>query len=152
MSLPARLALLAALLAACASSPAQRPDEPLLEESQPSTARDRGAAPGTIRRADLMAVLSGSPGRFLAGVDAVPLVERGVFRGWRIRSFFPGDPRVGSVIRAGDIVLRVNDHAIERPDQFIETWQAAAARSDLTVDLVRAEQPVHLSWQIVDGK
>lgn len=147
------IALLLLLAPACASSPAQRPDEPLLEEQVARPAAGSAAAlPGTIRRADLLRVLATSPGQFLAGVDAVPEVQAGGFRGWRIRSFFPTDPRVNTVLRSGDLVQRVNDHAVERPDQFIEVWQAAGARPDLTVDLLRAGQPLRLAWRIVDGK
>ena len=151
------LATLLPLAHGCASSPTQRPDEPLIslsEDSERTTGLPAQAAPGTIRRADLQRVLADSPGRFLATVDTVPELEGRSFRGWRVRGFnagFPGRGAPGVAVQPGDVVVRVNAHGLERPEQFIEAWQAAGARPELTVELLRDGKPVRLTWRIVDA-
>lgn len=154
------LATVALLGSACASSPMRRPDEPLIEAPAVAPTPVPVAAPvlppeppaGTIRRDELLRVLAASPGAFLAHVDVEPVVVGAAFRGWRLRSFFAGDPRLGAALRPGDVVLRVNDRSVERPEQFMEVWQAAAARADLTVDLLRDQRPTRLAWRIIDGR
>jgi len=165
--LPLAVAALAALLVGCAAAPMERPDEPLI--TAPPEARPPAlalpppvaaapaeapvpAASGTLWRADVRRVLAGSPGAFLGHVEAVPAFASKRFRGWRIVSFFPGDPRLGGVLRPGDIVVKVNEQAIERPEQFGDVWQAAGSRADLSVDLIRDGNPARLSWRVVDGK
>jgi type II secretory pathway component PulC len=107
--------------------------------------------PGTISRAELERVLSESPGAFLARIDSQPTFEGTRFSGWRINSFFPGDARFSGVdLRAGDVVTRVNGQPVEQPEQFIQVWEGARFRRDLTVDLVRDGRPRHLAWTISD--
>lgn len=109
--------------------------------------------PGTIARLELERVLSESPGAFLAKVDPQPTFDGARFRGWRLNSFFPGDDRFRGVdLRAGDVVTRVNGLPVEQPEQFIQVWEGARFRHDLTVDLVRDGKPHHLAWTIADGR
>jgi hypothetical protein len=37
---------------------------------------------------------------------------------------------------------------VERPEQFIDAWQAAKSRDDLTVDILRDGKPQTLRWRI----
>ena len=165
--LPIAVTVVAALLAGCAAAPMERPDEPLIGAPPPApppapvlpppvapaaVEAPGPAAPGTLWRADVRRILAGSPGAFLGHVEAVPAFASKKFRGWRIVSFFPGDPRLGGVLRPGDIVVKVNEQAIERPEQFGDVWQAAGTRADLSVDLIRDGNPARLSWRVVDGK
>lgn len=161
-----------AALAGCATSPAQRPDEPLIagpaDEQAPDPARGRrrveapppvtaapvaapiptGAA-GSIPRAELDRVLAGSPGAFLARVDADPVLEGRRFVGWRIRSLFAGDARfAGCALRPGDVVTRVNGLPIERPEQFAAAWDALRGASALSVDVLRDGRPGTLTFPI----
>ena len=164
--------LLAVLLVAgCATHPERQPDERLITE--PPAAPDRAIAmpiagapealsapdgpiaiptgpAGSIARADLDRVLAASPGAFLARVDSEPVVRSGRFVGWRIRSLFSGDARfAASALLPGDIVTRINDRPIERPEQFSDVWHSLGAARELRVAVIRAGKAGTLLFPIV---
>jgi hypothetical protein len=114
------------------------------------SARPQGLAP-IIERQELEAVLAQSPGYFLQHVETRPQFQGGHFHGWRLVSFFPGDPRFAGVdLQAGDVVTRVNGHTIEQPDQFMAVWTALRSSKELVVDVERDGAPRTLRWQIRD--
>lgn len=106
---------------------------------------------GAIRRAELVRFLERPPAVFLRNVTSEPRFEGGRFRGWTLMSFFPGDPRfTGIDLRQGDVILRVNGHPIEQPDQFIFVWQELRQAKELRVDLLRSGKPHVSRWTIAD--
>jgi hypothetical protein len=119
-----------------------------------------GATPepaGTLPRAELVRVLDAGPGAFLQHVDVQPRFRAGHFYGWRVVSFFPDDPRFAAAPRPrpilpGDVVMRVNGRALERPEQLVQAWQALRAPTvrELVVELERAGVVHALRWAIVD--
>jgi S1-C subfamily serine protease len=149
-----RVALIALFaLAGCASAPPPRAATPVAEAAPVPDAvpvPEKAVKPGTIPRADLERVLSQSPGAFLSHIDSAPTFQGRRFSGWRLNAFFPGDPRFGGALQAGDVVTRVNGQSIEQPEQFMQVWEGARFRRDLTVDILRDGRPRTLSWQIVD--
>jgi hypothetical protein len=151
------------LVAACAAQPERRPDEPLIDEraalsrspsaaapAAPSPAR---GAPGEIPRADYERVLAGSPGAFLARVAVEPTfrlrgdASKPQFAGWRVRAL---DPQLAGALHAGDVVVRVNGHSVEQPDQFLDAWQAARGQKQLVVEILREGRAQRLTWAIVE--
>jgi len=164
------------LLAACAPPP-PRPDYPLItEEDDPAARAARiGGGPksdeasgaalapprkprgpltrtGTIRRDELDTVLDAGPGAFLRGmtVDA-EIVDRRL-RGWRIRRFWPDDPRFERVdLLPGDVVLAVNGHLIVRPEHFQRVWDGLREAKVLFVEVERAGAVFQLQYTIVDS-
>jgi type II secretory pathway component PulC len=155
-----RVALIALFaIAGCASAPPPRAATPVAEAAPapdavpapaPAPAPEKPARPGAIPRADLERVLAQSPGAFLSHIDSAPTFQGRRFSGWRLNAFFPGDPRFGGALQAGDVVTRVNGQSIEQPEQFMQVWEGARFRRDLTVDILRDGRPRTLSWQIVD--
>jgi hypothetical protein len=154
-----RALVLGAALAGCASAPETRSDEHLIQEPAASAepgataTAARPATPGEIPRADYDAMLSLPPGRFLAALDPEPRFELSPkgrrFVGWRLRAFFPGDPRFAAgPLQPGDVVVKVNGSSLERPEQFIDAWQAAKGRSDLSLEILRDGRPQALHWRI----
>lgn len=134
---------------------AEPPPAPLSIDPAPASApgaRVPFAGPkGTIRRTELVAVLEHRPAAFLRKVDSEPHLENGRFRGWAIRSFFPGDPRFSSIdLQRGDVVTRINGRSIERPDQFIQVWEDLRQARELRVELLRNGQPHVSRWAIID--
>lgn len=124
-------------------------------ETAPPAAAAPSAAPeskaGVIARGEYERMLSQSPGAFLAHVDPVATFRDRRFAGWKLRSFFAGDARFqNTALRPGDVVTRVNGRPIEQPDQFIQVWQNARYRRDLTVEILRDGAPRTLVWAIVD--
>ena len=108
-------------------------------------------ATGMIRRGELVKVLDASPGYFLQHVVTEPHLANGHFVGWRLVSFFPGDARFAGVdLQAGDVVMRINGHPIEQPDQFMAVWDDLRRQSQLVVDVQRNGAPRTLRWTIAD--
>jgi type II secretory pathway component PulC len=117
------------------------PDEPAI--------RKTSGTPGVITRAELDQVLNGSPGAFLQNVDSEARFQGGKFAGWKLNTFFPGDPRFAGVdLHAGDVVKRVNGSTVERPEQLMQVWQELKSSKELVVDIERDGRPRTLRWTI----
>jgi hypothetical protein len=157
-------------LAACAST-RPRTDEHLITEEDDPAARAahiggaRPAAPapaprprpplrrtGSIGREELDVVLDAGPGAFLRGLQVDPeLVERRL-RGWRVRRFYPDDPRFEAVdLLPGDLVLTVNGHLIVRPEHLQKVWDGLRDAHTLVVQVERAGSVFELEYTIVDS-
>ncbi len=106
---------------------------------------------GTIPRTALTHVLDEAPGRFLQHVEIVPRFQSGRFHGWRLVSFFPGDPRFSAVdLKSGDVVTTVNGQPIEQPDQLMKVWESLRQDSKLIVNVERDGRPRQLHYDIRD--
>src|SRR5205807_168441 len=120
-------------------------------ETPDATPENKIDATHTIIRGELVKVLDASPGVFLQHVITEPQLAQGRFVGWRLISFFPGDARFAGVdLQAGDVVTRVNGHAIEQPDQFMAVWTELRTSKELIVDVERAGAAHTLRWTIAD--
>jgi type II secretory pathway component PulC len=106
------------------------------------------AAPGTIKRAQLDELLAGGPAPILAMVVTEPYRERGRFVGFRIISFTQGEPTVVD-LRAGDVILAVNGHRIERPEHYFEVYEALKTADQLSFDVMRDGVDQQLTYPIV---
>jgi hypothetical protein len=98
-----------------------------------------------VGRWELNAVLDRGPAAFLQRVGASAEARHGHFYGWRIGGAVAGIP----VLRAGDVVVEVNGSRLERPEEFIECWEAARFASEITVQLERGEAVMRLRWPVV---
>ncbi len=77
--------------------------------------------------------------------------HKGSFVGFRIVSFFPGEPAFASLdLRRGDTVTRINGKPIERPEQAAAVWENLRTASTLVVDYRRAGEKHALRFTIVD--
>lgn len=104
---------------------------------------------GVISRAALDAVLASGIGRFLQQVRAEPALSSGRFVGWRVVTLFPGhDGGQVSALRPGDLVIRVNDQRIERPEQFKKLWDSLADAHEIVLDIQRDGKPSRLRYAI----
>jgi type II secretory pathway component PulC len=133
-----------------AEAPAHEVETPPAEVVEAEAPPPKPAIPaGTIARSELLAVLDKSPGAFLQHVDVSPRFSGGRFAGWRIASLFPGDDRFAHCdVQAGDVVLRVNGRAVEKPEQLMEVWQLLRSAPALELDLDRNGEPRTLRWPI----
>jgi len=125
--------------------PEEQKPESSLEQSYPRVST------GAISRDDLLPVLDGGLGRFLQNVQTEPAFYKGSFVGFRIVSFFPGEPAFASLdLRRGDTVTRINGKPIERPEQAAAVWENLRTASTLVVDYRRAGEKHALRFTIVD--
>lgn len=132
---------------ATAPTPDAPPTSPGLSPPLP----DRVEA-GTISRPELLAVLERGIPHFLRRVEVEAERPEGRFVGWRLLQLFPQDPALleASVLKPGDIVLRVNSHSIERPEQFKTVWDSLAGGSEIVFDIVRGDQPSRVRYLVSD--
>ncbi|MDD9944019.1 MAG: hypothetical protein OXU20_23450 [Myxococcales bacterium] len=107
---------------------------------------------GTIPRATLVQVLSAGIPRFLQRVPVERFPDSGRFLGWRLLSLFEDQPEIAqqSVVQPGDVIVRVNRHSIERPEQFASVWQSLAGGSEIVFDILRGDQPSSVRYLISD--
>jgi type II secretory pathway component PulC len=103
----------------------------------------------------LLAILDAGPGAFLGQVDVEPELRGAHFTGWRVTAFprAAGDERLaGAGIRAGDVIVGVNDRGIERPEQLAALWQLLRKTDEIAVTLRRNGSTVVLRWTVLGGK
>lgn len=107
---------------------------------------------GAVRRAALIRAAASGVGVLLRnGISVEARKDEGRFRGWAVRSLFPGDPCWARVdLRAGDIVLRINGKRIERPEQAHDVLQSLRTAPAIVVEYERAGAPLTLRVPIVD--
>jgi hypothetical protein len=107
--------------------------------------------PRALRRSLLTRTLDAGLGAWLGQVDVEPKVIRGRFQGWLIHAVHASDPCWADVdLHAGDVVSRVNHHAIERPEQAQAVWSALRRAREISVDFVRAGRSRTLTFAILD--
>ncbi|GMV44251.1 MAG: hypothetical protein AMXMBFR64_59670 [Myxococcales bacterium] len=142
----ALIALGALVLAQCAHGRAvERVEETPLVVAPPREAREG------IPRSQLTAILQGGPGMLLQQLQVVPQREGKRFVGFRIRTWFPGNPDLQTDrIRVGDVVVSVNGRRIERPDDLMALWTTLPTATELTVHVVRDGGEHDLSFPIVE--
>ncbi len=105
---------------------------------------------GSITRADLSAVIAAGIPRFLQRVRTEPHKDGNRFVGWRLLSIFDDPTFALGPIRLGDVVLGVNGRTIERPEQFFAVWETLSSASEITFQMLRADQAYEVRYAIVD--
>ncbi len=147
-------ALACAGLFACggAASPAAQAVASPGAQSGPPNGAPNAAAPGTIRRTDVDALVCGGFGAFLQTliIDEHPVFMGGKFHGFRLVDLAPAWRTSG--IRAGDVVTRVNGMPIERPEQALEVFRSLTVASELHVDFERDGEPHEVRYAIDDDR
>jgi len=114
--------------------------------------REQAKDPGVLERSDVDRFLENGPQWFIRQVDLEPARLGGHFVGYRLVRFFDGDARFRRVdLRPGDVVLRVNELPIGRPEQFMKVWTDVKVAKELTVEYVRGGSKRLLRWRIRDG-
>jgi len=160
------LAAAMVLVVGCAGAPETRgggstPAEEMTDVALPAPAPPPPAAPvascearigaDQLRRSAVKRTVDAGLGRWLQTVSVDPLVARGRFKGWIIRSLNPRDVCYAGVdLRAGDVVTRVNGRGIEHPEEALEVWTALPASPELVIDFTRDGRARTMRFGIVD--
>jgi hypothetical protein len=148
--------LVTGLACATAPPPPPIPEEPpplapVAPAPPPAPTCTAFARPGVLRRSAINRTVNARLGRWLAGVEVEPLLQKGRFRGWIIRRLYPDDPCYREVdLHPGDVVLRVNGKSVERPEDANEVFESLRSAPELAVELVRAGAPRKLTLPIVE--
>ena len=103
-----------------------------------------------IKRRTIEHALELGPAWFIRQLSVRPVVTRDErFFGFQVMSLFPGrQDGLELPVKPGDIIQRVNGQSIERPDQFMAVWESLGNASHLSIQLVRGEQSLLVTWVI----
>jgi type II secretory pathway component PulC len=117
---------------------------PTAPAPEPAEAADTSAA--VLTRQVLADAASRGLGHFLSEVDVSPVVEGGRFVGFRLNSarHLRRWRRAGADLRPGDVITRVNDQPIDRPERAVGCLAALRDATELRVDLLRRGEPVRV--------
>ncbi len=89
------------------------------------------------------------PQRFIAGLHVKPVVKDGRFLGYKLTDFESNSPmKGGTYIQKGDVILSVNGRSLEKPDQFMKTWQMLRTAKVLEVRVYREDHTFTVRWHI----
>jgi S1-C subfamily serine protease len=141
-------ALLAFGLLACGgSAPPPAPVPPPAPAPAPLAAPATPA--GTLRRADVNAVIDAGFARFLQTLDVEPSLDSGRFRGWTIVELRSEALFGGVDLKTGDVVTSVNGMPIEREVEAWNAFESLRGAEQLSVAYARAGTRRTLSYKIV---
>jgi S1-C subfamily serine protease len=117
----------------------------------PARTCDMFVKPGVVRRASLVRELDAGMPRWLQGVEGDRVLANHRFQGWQVRSLQPDDPCYREVdLRAGDVVQKVSNKSIEKPEQAFEVFQALRTAPAIVVDYLRDGKARKLTLPISD--
>jgi general secretion pathway protein C len=127
------------------------------ETSKPA-AQQAGAQPGSL------AVAAGSGnyvvdqralnaaldniGQAMTDARLLPSVKDGRVEGFRVSEVKPNGIFGMVGIKNGDVLLRINDFAIDSPDKAIQSFITLKGQSRIKLDLIRDGQPATLNYDI----
>jgi len=132
------------LLAGCGGSKAE-------EASTSADVSDDAEAPPPeteLHRAALDELLARGPAYVLAMVQTDSVMANGRFTGFKIVSFRTALPAYLE-LAPGDVVTRVNDLPIERPEQFFDVFEKLKTATEVKFDILRDGAPKTLAYPIV---
>lgn len=142
---------LVAAVTACGGSRAEpRAMTAVALEAEPMPAESITVPPLTeLTRAEVDEALQAGFSRFLQEVRLEAALEEGRFIGFRVVGFADRRKWEGVGVEIGDVVTRVNDLPIERPEQAYVAFLALRTRSSLDVVYLRGGREMRLSLPIV---
>jgi S1-C subfamily serine protease len=142
-----RHVLLAFGLLACGGS--APPPAPLPPPPAPVPLAAPAIPAGTLRRADVNAVIDAGFARFLQTLDVEPSLDAGRFRGWTIVELRSEELFGGVDLKEGDVVTSVNGLPIEREVEAWNAFESLRGADQIRVAYARAGASRTLSYTIV---
>jgi S1-C subfamily serine protease len=141
-------ALLAFGVLACGGS-APPPAPAPVATAKPAPLAPAAMPAGTLRRADVNAVIDAGFARFLQTFDVEPSLDSGRFRGWTIVEL-RSEELFGSVdLAVGDVVTSVNGLPIERETEAFDAFESLRGADQISVAYARAGTSRTLSYKII---
>lgn len=104
-----------------------------------------------VTDSQLQRVLDAGPGIFLRGVDIKPRFVERQFTGWEIIQFMPCENRFDGVdLRPGDVIGRVNQRELARPEHLASLWAHLRTARVITIDVSRPGGDFQLRFEVSD--
>lgn len=87
-------------------------------------------------------------GQAMTDARLLPSMKDGKVEGFRVSEVKPAGVFGMVGLRNGDVLLRINDFAVDSPEKAIQSFAALKGMSRLKLDLVRDGQPATLNYDI----
>jgi general secretion pathway protein C len=87
-------------------------------------------------------------GQAMTDARLLPSIKDGKVEGFRVSEVKPNGIFDMVGIKNGDILLRINDFAIDSPDKAIQSFVSLKGQSRIKLDLIRDGQPTTLNYDI----
>lgn len=135
-------------------NPAPLPDGPAVIEGYDADGVTTNLAPaaanGTnLNRTRLDRFIEHGPRYPLTLVQVQPSLDGGQFRGFQVVAITDEGTKVfGDALQTGDVVVKVNDRSLARPENYMAAWESLKECDTLSVELVRNGQTVTASWPV----
>ena len=78
----------------------------------------------------------------------LPSIKDGKVEGFKVSEVKPNGIFGTVGIKDGDVLLRINDFAIDSPDKAIQSFVTLKGQSRIKLDLIRDGQPTTLNYDI----
>ncbi len=87
-------------------------------------------------------------GQAMTDARLLPSMKEGKVEGFRVSEVKPAGIFGMVGIKNGDVLLRINDFAIDSPDKAIQSFVSLKGQSRIKLDLIRDGQPTTLNYDI----
>lgn len=138
---------LAAVAAVGCGGAETREEEPVTVDDEIEAPRE----PFTLYKDEVERALERGLQPLIADVNLRPVHDGGRFLGWRLQFLKPGEsPYRESAVRPGDVLVRVNEQPLERPDQMMAVWKSLEGTDHITFQVVRGGRPLDITYRVVE--
>ena len=158
-----RFSVVIVLFIACGGTdaPVTSPDSLLDEDAEQGdisatkvapAEESKAPEPASLTRTDLDYVLDAGPGAFLARFEVRPHFNGKRFSGWELLGF--SEPQSGlasSGLVPGDVVTKVNQQSLERPENLQKLWTALRQAPAIVVSGFRDGEQFELRFDVGDS-
>jgi hypothetical protein len=104
-----------------------------------------------ITRREIVNFVALGPRHALTLVQVQPAFQGQHFVGYQVTGLSQeGEQVFGSALRRGDVILKVNERSIARPEDYMTVWQSLEASDRVSITLLRAGAQIAMSWPVVE--
>ena len=101
-----------------------------------------------ISRTSLDSFIEFGPQYALKLVTVTPAFQGRRFVGYEVVGFNPKGASLAQALKRGDIVTKINNRSIVRPEDYMAAWESLKSCESLRVKLIRAGEAIELEWPV----
>ncbi len=119
--------------------------EPVVAEISPT-----GQEP-EVTRTQVSSFMRRGPAYLLTRIEVEPVHTDSGFGGFKLVKASDGvSTFMQPQMQLGDVVTHINGIRVERPDDYLQAWNALAKTEWIRVDFKRGEEKLHAVWAVKD--
>jgi type II secretory pathway component PulC len=102
-----------------------------------------------IPKAEFDKVIQEGPQKFISKLLLKPYFQNNRFIGFQLaKVFWKTDEMTEHIIRPGDVIVKVNGLKIEKPEEFMNAWEAVTGSTVLEFTILRDGQLKKITYDI----